>query len=350
MTLHLQEVRQPLCTVCNSEGDLVYTDVQDNVYLTSGTWSIRKCGREECGLLWLDPAPRADEVMKAYQDYHTHVSSTDGRITEDSASRIRQVLKPLDQLLRDAYLSAKYGYPSRLPNWPSFFTWFLPVRRKYYSSSIAYLPYLVGGVLLDVGSGNGSFLWRMHKLGWEVQGVEPDAAGAAAALRHYGLEVYQGELHSRQYPDHSFDAVTLRSVIEHVHAPGVLLRECYRILRPGGLLVVITPNSQSLGARFFKQAWRGLEPPRHIHIFSPRALTQIVSEAGFELIDLQTTAHDRYILSASYAIAKGRRFSRGTPQLHVSERLFFAMLSLAQALLLLVNWQWGEEIVLIAEK
>ena len=121
----------------------------------------------------------------------------------------------------------------------------------------------------------------MSKKGWLVEGVDLDSQAVEAARAKYGVNVYNGRLEEINYPSHSFDAVTMNHVIEHIHDPIALLQECHRILKPGGILVVVTPNINSWGHRKFGQNWRDLDPPRHLYLFSQKLLLECASRAGF---------------------------------------------------------------------
>ena len=120
----------------------------------------------------------------------------------------------------------------------------------------------------------------MRALSWEVHGVEPDPAAAAAA-RVAGIDVVTGTLADASWPDASFDAVTMSSVLEHLHDPGVALGSAFRLLAPGGLLHLVTPNGDALGAERFGTHWRGLEAPRHLVLFNRRSLTKLLAGCGF---------------------------------------------------------------------
>ena len=130
-----------------------------------------------------------------------------------------------------------------------------------------------------------------------MDGVDFDSKAVEGVRIRYGFNVHVGSLESIAYTDNTFDAITMSHVIEHVSNPVALLQECYRILKPGGYLVLVTPNINSWGHAIFKYNWRGLEPPRHLHIFSQSTLQTCVKKAGFYNFDSWTTAaHSMYVL------------------------------------------------------
>jgi SAM-dependent methyltransferase len=134
--------------------------------------------------------------------------------------------------------------------------------------------------VLDVGCGNGQFLYDARRLGWKVLGLDPDATALVHAQQH-GLDVILGDI-TRLAEHHAcFDVITLSHVIEHVHDPVALLLACHDLLRPGGRLWLETPNLASMGHARFGQDWRGLEPPRHLVLFDPRSLPWVLQRCGF---------------------------------------------------------------------
>ena len=109
-----------------------------------------------------------------------------------------------------------------------------------------YLRVRFGARLLEIGCGSGRQLEFLRQLGWRVEGLDLDPVAVKVASAR-GLTVHTGSLKEQNFPDQYFDAVVSSHVIEHVHDPIGLLRECGRVLRPGGKLVVITPNTASWG-------------------------------------------------------------------------------------------------------
>ena len=144
--------------------------------------------------------------------------------------------------------------------------------------------------LLDVGCSSGAFVHTAVRLGFDAEGVDP-APAAAQAARVAGLKVEKGLLHEVGYAEHSFDAVTLFEVIEHVRDPIALLRECHRILRPGGVLMVGTGNCDSWTAHALGARWEYLDISRHgghISFFNPGSLRLAARRTGFTPLRLVT--------------------------------------------------------------
>jgi 2-polyprenyl-3-methyl-5-hydroxy-6-metoxy-1,4-benzoquinol methylase len=146
-----------------------------------------------------------------------------------------------------------------------------PGRREDVDFSVMYLPADPKGHLLEIGCGSGQILKRMHQMGWQVEEVDFHPSAVENARRK-GLEVHLGTLESQSYPNEHFDVIFMSHLIQHVHDPLRFLREGYRILKPGGQLILVTPNNESLGHKSFKETWRGLEVPRHLYLFTLKAL------------------------------------------------------------------------------
>ena len=149
------------------------------------------------------------------------------------------------------------------------------------------------GRLLDVGTGIGELLKLAGETGWDAVGVDVDPAAVAHA-RARGLDARLGELTTLRLSAASFDLVTLWNALDFVPDPLELLRECCRVLAPGGRVFVRTPNApfQREGARL-TQMLRALGPGRlladrprpvgvfHTSNFGAHALRIALERAGF---------------------------------------------------------------------
>lgn len=159
-----------------------------------------------------------------------------------------------------------------------------------------------GGRMLDVGCGNGRFMTGMRTLGWQVQGVELSEKGVNAC-RMSDLPVHHGDLGSAGFADGSFDLITARHVIEHVPEPHPFMAELVRVLRPGGRLVIETPNSAALGRQWFNTNWYANDVPRHLFLFSPANLERLGSSYGLRQSGLiMETTPKIFLNSLDYVI------------------------------------------------
>lgn len=310
-----------------------YANRPDGLFAAGGRWNLKRCSNSQCGLLWLDPAPVTEDLPLAYETYFTHASAEGSAAT---AHRMRE-------LLYRAYLGVG-AIPAAL----------FGLRRPKRELSLMFLGDRPPGSVLDVGCGDGEYLARMKPLGWAVDGVDFDAQAIASARVRHGLTLRCGDLASQRFPTAIFDAVTMRHVIEHVPEPVPLLAEAARILKPGGRLVVVTPNSASLGHEIFQAHWFGLDPPRHLQIFGLPPLAACAKAAGLEVERAFTTAANADIFiggSCSIRAADAGSGGRSTqPGIHIF-RTLRAIVGQYRELWRLKTWpDCGEEAVLVCRK
>jgi 2-polyprenyl-3-methyl-5-hydroxy-6-metoxy-1,4-benzoquinol methylase len=332
------------CGVCGKAGKLLYEGLKDRLFEAGGTWCLKRCTNDACGLIWLDPKPLDEEIYKAYAGYYTH--NQEQEIASTLLRRIYRVVKK-------NYLSSKYsydlGFGAPFNSILGSLMYLHPGRRADLDASVFYLNFKRGGQLLDIGCGSGIMLKGLHELGWQVQGVDfdPDAVRIALAK---GLQVHVGSVADHEFPDDFFDAVTMSHLIEHIADPVALLIECHRILKPSGQLVIITPNANSWCHSLFGANWRGLEPPRHIHIFKVAPLKNALQKAGFQQIYVSTTIRgaDFYFV-ASRALQQIGRHQMGAVQ-PWNIRLWGKVMQNFEWFRLKLDREAGEEIAAIAQK
>jgi SAM-dependent methyltransferase len=283
---------KPLCGLCNAQGNLVQTGIADPDGNLTGTWGFQHCSNPACGVYWLDPAPVPDEIWKAYATYHTH--------TGKSGHRAGRALLSL------AHRFIKLGL---LPVW----------LHNGLKKEADYLRFMTlknepVGSMLDVGCGGGRLLNRMKKRGWQVEGIDFDAQATAKVTQRYGIKTHVGDITQCFLPEHSFDVICMSQTIEHLYEPAATLQECLRILKPGGLLVMTTPNAESIGATEFGAFWRGWEAPRHLHLFTVKSLQQLTRSAGFQIDEARTyTAGSAVVYRVSRTLQQAAQLSSGFP-------------------------------------
>lgn len=143
--------------------------------------------------------------------------------------------------------------------------------------------------LLDVGCSTGSFLAFAQNKGCIITGVEPAVRAAETAIGQK-LNVKQGFLQELNLTQNYYDVITLFEVIEHLKDPLSLLRECHRILKQGGIMVISRGNTSSWTVKFMKQRWDYFDFKHggHISFFNPVSLRKISKKASFDVIRLET--------------------------------------------------------------
>lgn len=201
--------------------------------------------RCDCGMVFLNPRPDAEEMAKYY----------DPEYFGEGSRKFRSPVEPL-----------------RLS-----FAW----KRVRRVEALISSP----GWVLDIGCGQGTFLHLLHTQGWICHGTELSAAGAARAARP-GISISAGDLPEGQFPPGTLDLVTLWHVLEHLRDPLEILRRLHPMMKKGAILALSTPNIESLQGRLFRAHWFHLDPPRHLYLFSPRTLKDLLGAAGFRLLSL----------------------------------------------------------------
>ncbi len=150
------------------------------------------------------------------------------------------------------------------------------------------------GELLDVGCFVGTFLTQAKRRGFGVAGIEPNRIAFQYVRDILHFDVCNESLASVNFPNESFSAVSFLDVIEHVPDPVEELKLVWNVLRPGGVLVLTTPNVAGLPQRIVKAArnlsgrdWCPIdEVPWHLWGFTRRSLALCVERAGFEVKEI----------------------------------------------------------------
>lgn len=256
------------CNQCRSDDYTVLFEGRDRIHNVPGTFPVVQC--RNCGLVYLNPRPDASTLPDYYPEEYTPYGS-----------------------------EAKTGL-AKLQAW---------LRRREAKRIAALLPR--GARVLEIGCAAGDLLRPMRDCaGLSACGAEMSPYAAGIARDKYGLEVHTGTIFDTPFPNEAFDAVIMRHVVEHFPSPRSALERSIAYLRPGGLLLVSTPNFESLDRRIFGKNWYDYDTPRHLTVFSANTLVRMLEGVGFTIqsISYSLLPNDwihslRYVLEARY----GRR-------------------------------------------
>lgn len=239
------------CCVCDSEDAEKIATGYDFEYLsTTDSFGMSKC--LVCGNVYLNPRPDVSEFERIYpSDYH----SLD--FSEENFSFVYKVRSRLEarRLLR---------YCRGLP---------------------------AEAHILDVGCGDGFHLSLLRDYGstsWSVSGIDIDRRAVELAKKR-GLEVQLGTVEDLVEQGSRYDLVYTIQTIEHVAAPDQMLAAIAAILRPGGRVVIVTDNTDSIDAGLFKaRYWGGYHFPRHWNLFNRRSLARLARKCGLDVVSIKT--------------------------------------------------------------
>jgi 2-polyprenyl-3-methyl-5-hydroxy-6-metoxy-1,4-benzoquinol methylase len=140
--------------------------------------------------------------------------------------------------------------------------------------------YVTPGRLLDVGCGPGFLLTVAQRRGWSATGIDLNAWAVDHARDVLGVEAVCGTLDDATFEPESFDAVTMMDFIEHVPSADDVLARAKQLLRPGGILAVLTPRSDAALSRLLGRRWPEIVPGEHATLFSLKGLTTALSRHG----------------------------------------------------------------------
>lgn len=330
------------CPACESpRRELLFRGVRDPLRPEEPTdWPIVRC--DDCRSAYLATRPTRDAIGRAYATYFTHVAPA---LPPEPGGRLARWRRGA----RDAYLRTRFGYDIgtsgvRAPGVLRAIPWGPAAAARTVRSIPAPPP---GGRLLDVGCANGEYLLQMRQFGWDVEGIETDAAARAFA-EGAGIHVRGGFLDDA-VPDGAFDALTLGHVIEHVHDPIAFLGQCHRVLRPGGIIWLATPNIDARGLEDFGPDYVQLDPPRHLTIFSREALIDALRGVGF----IGSRDCGALPQASAWVYARSASVQRGMgshPEPLPAPPPYLRVRALAADLRAAVSTRRAEELVLIARK
>ncbi|HEY7439930.1 MAG TPA: class I SAM-dependent methyltransferase [Acidimicrobiia bacterium] len=227
----------PGCNLCGGSIALLYADCNDFEYFMTSPGRLHRC--TVCGLVMMWPLPTREELPGLYPaNYHSFEEPSKG----------------VDALLLRRYQEHQAALCRR------------------------YLPR--GGALLEIGCATGDVLAALRDDFPSVAGIELSKEACEVAWER-GLDVFHGTLDEYE-TDARFDVVFMSQVIEHVLDPVQTVAKIARLLKPGGVLYLETPNIRAFDARVWKQRWGLIHYPRHLFLFDKHTIGLLVESAGLE--------------------------------------------------------------------
>lgn len=262
--------------------------------------TIRYVKCANCNLIFMDPRPTKEEMhkyyLKSYYSYHKlEVISKRHKATFRESVKIYLLTKVIALSFKRATYSENILYSLLL----LFFNTMaggtgLPWNKR-------------SGKLLDVGCGDGFFLYIIQQMSdFEIYGVEPGMEGVKEA-RKFGLKLKQGDIHSVSVPDNYFDVIMMKGVLEHTPHPLKDLEKAYRILVPGGEIILGgLPNINNWYTKIFKTKTELFYDRHHTFIPEDTHVVDMLSKAGFKDIKVNFVGVHQFSQSISRLLKPGK--------------------------------------------
>ncbi|WNZ46670.1 class I SAM-dependent methyltransferase [Leptolyngbya boryana CZ1] len=239
------------CCICDVDDASAVAVGEDFEYRTSpDTFLAVQC--RGCGLVYLNPRPDISELDRIYpRDYHAY---------EFSAERFGFVYRVRQRLEAKRLLSACKGLGK-------------------------------DARIIDVGCGDGFHLRLLRDFGqptWRLEGIEPSDLAVKAGMNE-GLEIHSGMVQDLDLPKNSYDLAFMIATIEHVDHPAEVLAAVRSLLKPGGRIVIVTDNTDTLDFRLSKaRHWGGYHFPRHWNLFNSTNLRMLAQKVDLEVAQMTT--------------------------------------------------------------
>ena len=252
--------RVDACLVCGSEA------LSDRFAIGDGH-VVRRCAN--CGLEFLSPQLRDDELAALYSETYFAAWGVSGSI--DNA--VTRQMKMATFRLRLELIRRFGGWPGDARNGVG----------KGGGARSAVGPEGPGAIL-DVGCATGYFLELAKEEGYEPYGVEFSAYAAEVARQKLGADrIHRGILETAGFANKSFCAVVMSDLIEHVRDPRQTLSKAASLLTPGGVILIMTPDTGSFSNRLMGRRWTHYKR-EHFFYFGRRSMGELARRCGLELV------------------------------------------------------------------
>lgn len=244
------------CPICGSVKTSVVRSVYDDRYGFPGTFVHRKCAN--CG----------------------HIALNGANFTSAELAQLYTRFYPRSQMDVESHVPAAES--------GGFGAWLRGDRAR----AFRWVPR--NSRVLDIGCGFGESLGFHKARGCEAYGVEADGNIQRVAEK-FGYNVRVGLFDPSAFQAGFFDYVTLDQVIEHMADPLSALRGVATVLRPGGRVIIGTPNASGWGVRVFGRYWINWHAPYHLHCFSMRSMAIAAQRAGLTVVRSRTITSSEWL-------------------------------------------------------
>jgi SAM-dependent methyltransferase len=266
------------CEICKSKQMSKIFTVIDRVIQRSDSYSLVKCAN--CNQVSLYPMPSAEEINAFYPK---DIEYYGDKCKDSFTSKIAGSKNKLFEFVLSQCFN--YPVPEKVPKHIIVFARFIIAffRGFLYRHPRFQLPnYIKNGKLLEIGFGSGGAMRQFNSLGWNVIGTESSMQRCLHLESTHGFISIHTSTFQVPLEDKSVDVIYLNQVFEHMLHPQLALQEYWRLLKPGGQVLMTVPNFACLQSRLAGASWRGIEAPRHLYLYTEKTLEALLCHANFK--------------------------------------------------------------------
>jgi 2-polyprenyl-3-methyl-5-hydroxy-6-metoxy-1,4-benzoquinol methylase len=259
------------CPSCNSKNLRTWIKGYDRLYrLSKQKFIYSQCN--QCKLIFLSLRPLEREIGNFYPDNYAPYTGNyfKKNFSEDFYShKVQKLLKKVTKKVLHESLKSVNSISD------SIYSDSLNSKLKDF-----YQPTKSGLKLLDFGCGSALFLNYAQKLGWDTMGLDFSELTVQKVIDSGHKAFLMSPKAWDEIENESLDFVRMSHVLEHLYHPKEILEAIRLKMKPGATLHIIVPNPQGISAKIFRSRWLGLDCPRHIMLYSPFVLKELLFKVG----------------------------------------------------------------------
>ncbi|MBI4991347.1 class I SAM-dependent methyltransferase [Candidatus Gottesmanbacteria bacterium] len=141
------------------------------------------------------------------------------------------------------------------------------------------------GKLLDIGCSYGFYSKVFKDYHYDVTGIDISERAIKYAKNYFKLNAIIGNFEKHKNRYNYYDVITMFDIIEHFHNPQQIIRKVHQLLKNKGIVIIQTPNMDSLLEKLCRTKWFWLLVPQHLFLFNKPSLSRILTENGFKILN-----------------------------------------------------------------
>ncbi|MBI5635257.1 MAG: methyltransferase domain-containing protein [Nitrospirae bacterium] len=259
------------CPICQDRKGKVLFSTYDDRYGQPDLYSVMEC--QECRTCYLLEAIAPNDLPNLYEKYYGGNLALNA-VTEKVMTQhfyTNPAVRVFTNRLRRSIIGVVYQ------------SWF----RFWSGDKVLDWTFRQNEQVLDVGCGGGHLAEPILACGAKWTGLDIDPRNCQAVTER-GLKCICGTIDAVDLPAGSYDSIIGSQVIEHISDPRKFLMRCAQLIRPGGRVLLSTPNIESRYRRISGQNWIHWFVPYHQVLFSPHSLEMLGKQCNLRMLSYRT--------------------------------------------------------------